>query len=52
MDRTGVGDTGEYLPPETDRQVGLGVLGLANFLRIMTLVTPPSGKPWSLSMRD
>lgn len=30
--RTGVGDTGEYLPPETDRQVGLGVLGLANFL--------------------
>ena len=32
--RTGVGDTGEYLPPETDRQVGLGVLGLANFLRI------------------
>jgi hypothetical protein len=30
--RTGVGDTGEYLPPETDRQIGLGVLGLANFL--------------------
>lgn len=29
---TGVGDTGEYLPPEIDRQVGLGVLGLANFL--------------------
>jgi hypothetical protein len=32
--RTGVGDTGEYLPPEEDRQVGLGVLGLANFLSI------------------
>ena len=32
--RTGVGDTGEYLSPEVDRQVGLGVLGLANFLRI------------------
>ena len=32
--RTGVGDTGEYLPSDTDRQVGLGVLGLANFLRI------------------
>ena len=32
--RTGVGDTGEYLPPEVDRQVGLGILGLANFLRI------------------
>ena len=31
--RTGVGDTGEYLAPEVDRQVGLGVLGLANFLR-------------------
>ena len=32
--RTGVGDTGEYLPSDTDRQVGLGVLGLANFLRL------------------
>ena len=31
--RTGVGKSGEYLPPETDRQVGLGFLGLANFLR-------------------
>ena len=30
--KTGVGDTGEYLPPETDRQIGLGILGLANFL--------------------
>ena len=30
---TGVGDSGEYLPPETDRQVGLGMLGLANLLR-------------------
>ena len=32
--QTGVGDTGEYLPSWKDRQVGLGVLGLANFLRI------------------
>ncbi len=32
--KTGVGDTGEYLPSLVDRQVGLGVLGLANFLRI------------------
>ena len=32
--RTGVGDTGEYLPPSVDRQVGLGILGLANFLSI------------------
>lgn len=31
--RTAVGDTGEYLPPEVDRQVGLGMLGLANLLR-------------------
>jgi len=30
--RTGVGETGEYLDPSVDRQVGLGVLGLANFL--------------------
>ena len=32
--RTGVGGSGEYLPPEKDRQVGLGMLGLSNFLRI------------------
>ncbi len=31
--RTAVGDTGEYLPAEIDRQVGLGMLGLANLLR-------------------
>ena len=31
---TGVGDTGEYLPPVIDKQIGLGVLGLANFLAI------------------
>ena len=31
--RTGVGSTGEYLSSETDRQVGLGFLGLANLLR-------------------
>ena len=31
--RTDVGSSGEYLPPETDRQVGLGLLGLANLLR-------------------
>ena len=51
----GVGESGEYLTPEVDRQVGLGVLGLANFLRrynisykdfgealrLVNLVTPP-----------
>ena len=31
--RTGVGGTGEYLSPDIDRQVGLGMLGLANFLK-------------------
>ena len=31
--RTGVGGTGEYLPSDIDRQVGLGMLGLANLLR-------------------
>ena len=30
---TGVGETGEYLGHEIDRQVGLGMLGLANLLR-------------------
>ncbi len=33
MAKTGVGESGEYLPSETDRQVGLGLLGLANLLR-------------------
>jgi hypothetical protein len=31
--KTGVGDSGEYLPAIIDRQVGLGILGLSNFLR-------------------
>ena len=31
--RTGVGGSGEYLPSDIDRQVGLGMLGLSNFLR-------------------
>lgn len=31
--KTGVGESGEYLTPEVDRQVGLGMLGLANLLR-------------------
>ena len=30
--RTGVGESGEDLKPKHDRQVGLGMLGLANFL--------------------
>jgi len=31
--RTDVNSSGEYLSPEVDRQVGLGLLGLANLLR-------------------
>ena len=31
--RTGIGASGEYLESDTDRQVGLGLLGLANWLR-------------------
>ena len=31
--RTGIGGSGEYLPSDVDRQVGFGMLGLANFLR-------------------
>ena len=31
--KTDVGSSGEYLPSETDRQVGLGMLGLANLFR-------------------
>ena len=30
---TNVGQSGEYLSPDVDKQVGLGVLGLANLLR-------------------
>ena len=32
--RTNVGESGEYLTPDRDKQVGLGLLGLANFLSI------------------
>jgi hypothetical protein len=31
--KTNVGQSGEYLSPDVDRQVGLGMLGLANLLR-------------------
>ena len=30
--RTGIEESGEYLSPDIDRQVGFGLLGLANFL--------------------
>jgi len=33
-DKTGVAESGEYLPAHADRQVGLGMLGLANLLAL------------------
>ena len=42
--KTGVGDTGEYLDAEVDRQVGLGLLGLANLLRMRGVTYRDFGK--------
>ena len=42
--RTGVGETGEYLDPQVDRQVGLGMLGLANLLRRYSVTYEQFGK--------
>jgi len=42
--RTGVGRTGEYLSPEEDRQVGLGMLGLSNFLANNNITYAEFGK--------
>jgi hypothetical protein len=41
---TGVGDTGEYLSPCIDKQVGLGMLGLANFLALHDISYEDFGK--------
>ena len=49
--RTGVGESGEYLTPEVDRQVGLGVLGLANFLRRYNISYEDFGKALRLVNR-
>ena len=42
--KTGVGESGEYLKPENDRQVGLGMLGLANFLANNNITYAEFGK--------
>ena len=42
--RTGVGESGEYLSPDVDRQVGLGMLGLANFLKINNITYKEFGE--------
>jgi hypothetical protein len=60
---TGVGDTGEYLSPTIDKQIGLGVLGLANFLAIHGIGYEDFGKaieayldndphPWAHHWKD
>lgn len=60
---TGVGDTGEYLSPAIDKQIGLGVLGLANFLAIHGISYEDFGKaleayldndphPWAHHWKD
>jgi hypothetical protein len=50
--RTGVGDTGEYLPPSIDKQVGLGILGLANFLSIHGISYEDFGKALEAFLMD
>ena len=45
--KTNVGESGEYLPSETDRQVGLGMLGLANLLRRYGVTYEEFGKALS-----
>ena len=42
--RTGVGESGEYLSPDIDRQVGFGLLGLANFLANNNITYAEFGK--------
>lgn len=49
---TGVGDTGEYLDPAVDRQVGLGILGLANFLSIHGISYEDFGKSLEALLYD
>lgn len=46
--QTGVGETGEYLDPSVDRQVGLGVLGLANFLALNGITYGELGEAFDL----
>ena len=42
--RTGIDESGEYLSPSVDRQVGFGLLGLANFLAINKITYAEFGK--------
>ena len=42
--RTGIGESGEYLTPDIDRQVGFGMLGLSNFLANNNITYAEFGK--------
>ncbi len=42
--RTGIEESGEYLAPDIDRQVGFGFLGLANFLALNNITYAEFGK--------
>jgi len=42
--RTGIDESGEYLSPSIDRQVGFGLLGLANFLANNNITYAEFGK--------
>lgn len=42
--KTNVGESGEYLSPEVDRQVGLGMLGLANLLKAQEITYKEFGE--------
>ncbi|ADD95410.1 ribonucleotide reductase [uncultured phage MedDCM-OCT-S05-C849] len=42
--RTGIGESGEYLTPDIDRQVGFGLLGLSNFLANNNITYAEFGK--------
>jgi hypothetical protein len=42
--RTGIEESGEYLAPDIDRQVGFGLLGLANFLANNNITYAEFGK--------
>ena len=42
--RTGIDESGEYLSPSVDRQVGFGLLGLANFLANNNITYAEFGK--------
>jgi len=50
--RTGVGKSSEYLSPEVDKQVGLGMLGLANFLSIHSISYKEFGEALDAFLMD